>query len=80
MLFPIRCKTCGNPLGQYQRSYIEAIQKAYDSNVSENENNINTDSLDIKSAEAKILDKFNIKLYCCRTSILCYKDLTNVIN
>ncbi len=54
MLIPIRCFSCGKPIGHLWEKYKEKVSKGED--------------------PAKVLDKLELKRYCCRRMLISHKD------
>ena len=80
MIIPIRCFSCNKLIGDKYTTYVDLINKI------NNENNITTiDSNLINSGaietseQGQILDKLNIKRYCCRRMFLTQVDIVDVI-
>tara|TARA_B110000967_G_C18509329_1_gene375531 strand:+ start:64 stop:297 length:234 start_codon:yes stop_codon:yes gene_type:complete len=77
MIIPVRCFTCGKILGDkwtYYKTELEKIKTSKEDTV------INVNSKTIKATpEGKILDKLELKRYCCRRIMLGHVDLIDVI-
>jgi DNA-directed RNA polymerase subunit N (RpoN/RPB10) len=75
MIIPVRCFTCGNILAdkyQYYKRELEKVKKE-DTII-----NVNAKSIQ-QTTEGKILDKLELKRYCCRRVMLSHVDLIEVI-
>lgn len=59
MMIPIRCFSCGKPLGHLWEQYKQAIDNG--------EN------------PGKVMDKFGLKRYCCRSVLLGQVDLIETV-
>jgi DNA-directed RNA polymerases I, II, and III subunit RPABC5 len=77
MIIPVRCFTCGKILGDkwtYYKTELEKIKTSKEDTV------INVNAKTIKATpEGKILDKLELKRYCCRRIMLGHVDLIDVI-
>jgi len=65
------CFTCGKLLGDVQIPYEEDILLI--------ENNTSLSEDEKTNEKAKLLDKYYINTYCCRSRVLTYIKLINVI-
>jgi DNA-directed RNA polymerase subunit N (RpoN/RPB10) len=82
MIIPIRCFTCNNIISHLWEDYIDEIQKKKIEETSEypiKTRFVNTEQLEEKTIEGKILDKLKIKRYCCRRMFLSCVDLSEKI-
>jgi DNA-directed RNA polymerase subunit N (RpoN/RPB10) len=69
-MLQMRCPTCGTLLGDIQLKYEEDTKKIDSSNLSiEDKNN----------EKAKILNTYGLDRYCCKSRILGYVDIINII-
>ena len=66
----MRCPTCGTLLGDIQLKYEEDTKKIDSSNLSVDDKN---------NEKAKILNTYGLDRYCCKTRILGYVDIVNII-
>jgi len=70
-MLPAVCFTCGHLFADIQIPYEADLIKI------ENDDKM---SVDAKSdAKAALLDKYHIKKYCCRTRVLSYVKLVEII-
>ena len=76
MIIPIRCFTCGKILADKWNYYQREISKGNDKGVSML--NVNAKTLQT-TKEGKVLDKLELKRYCCRRMMISHVDLINVI-
>ena len=81
MIIPVQCFTCGKILGDKWRYYQAEVKK-----IKEKEGNpmddsvINVNSKTLKQTpEGKVLDKLELKRYCCRRVMLGHTDLIDII-
>jgi DNA-directed RNA polymerase subunit N (RpoN/RPB10) len=82
MIIPIRCFTCNNVIAHLWEKYLEEIQKKKIDEISDNPRKtrfVNTEQLEEKTLEGKILDQIKIKRYCCRRMFLSHVDLSEKI-
>ena len=70
-MLPIVCFTCGKLLGE--------IQVPYEEDILQIENNTSLSNEEKSDEKAKLLDKYHIKTYCCRSRVLTYIKLINII-
>lgn len=70
MLYP-RCPTCGKILANLEIDYEEAKKKICD-NISLNEEQKNAE-------KEKLVNSLGLERYCCKTRILKYLDVINII-
>ncbi len=77
MIIPVRCFTCGKILGDKWTYYKTELEKI---NTSKEDTVINVNAKTIKETpEGKILDKLELKRYCCRRIMLGNVELIDVI-
>jgi DNA-directed RNA polymerase subunit N (RpoN/RPB10) len=70
-MLPLTCFTCGHLLADIQIPYENDLAKIdNDPKMSEDEKN---------DAKAALLDKYHVKKYCCRTRVLTYVRLIEII-
>jgi DNA-directed RNA polymerase subunit N (RpoN/RPB10) len=69
-MLQMRCPTCGTLLGDIQLKYEEDTKKIDSSNLSVDDKN---------NEKAKILNTYGLDRYCCKTRILGYVDIVNII-
>jgi len=82
MIIPIRCFTCNNIISHLWEDYLDEIQKKKIEETGENPRKtrfVNTEQLEEKTIEGKVLDKLKIKRYCCRRMFLSCVDLSEKI-
>ena len=77
MMIPGRCFTCGKILGDKWLFYKSELEKL-NPNGEDTVINVNAKSLK-QTNEGKILDKLEIKRYCCRRIMLGHIDLIDII-
>lgn len=70
MLPPV-CFTCGKLFAD--------IQVPYEKDMNEIENNPKLKESEKSDAKAKLLDKYHVKRYCCRSRVLGYVRLVDII-
>lgn len=70
MLPPV-CFTCGKLFAD--------IQVPYEKDMAMIDNNIDLSEEEKANLKAKLLDKYHIKRYCCRTRVLGYVKLVDII-
>jgi DNA-directed RNA polymerase subunit N len=70
-MLPPKCISCGKFLADIQISY-ESLKADIDSNSKLNNE-------EKKLAKKKILDDLQIKRWCCRSQVITYCDLINII-
>ena len=80
MIIPIRCFSCNNLIADKYNIYLDLNKKIDPAN---NLNTIDTNLVNSgmieTSEQGKILDKLNIKRYCCRRMFLTQVDIVDVI-
>ena len=69
-MLQMRCPTCGTLLGDIQLIYEKDIKIIDNSKISENEKNKKKEGL---------MNKYSIDRYCCRTRVLGFVDIVNII-
>ena len=82
MIIPIRCFTCNNIIAHLWEKYLEEIQKKKINDMNDNTIKtrfVDTDQLEEKTIEGKILDQLKLKRYCCRRMFLSCVDLSEKI-
>lgn len=77
MIIPIRCFTCGKLIGHLWNNYQDALQEEYNKLLNTYQDTITNEKK--STIENEILDKMNIKRYCCRRMFLSHKDLCEKI-
>ena len=70
-MLPMVCFTCGKLLGEIQIPYEEDILLI--------ENNLKLSTEQKNDKKAKLLDKYHIITYCCRSRVLTYIKLIDII-
>tara|TARA_B100000989_G_C19131676_1_gene299595 strand:+ start:223 stop:456 length:234 start_codon:yes stop_codon:yes gene_type:complete len=76
MIIPVKCFTCGKVLGDKYRWYQEEVRKLKLENGDNPESVIYLTKDDVKKTpEGIVLDKLNLKKYCCRRHMLTHVDL-----
>ena len=75
MIIPIRCFTCGKLVGNLWELYRNMLQEEL--NKFNNSEGVSSDT--VRSIESQILDKLEIKRYCCRRMLLSHVDLCEKI-
>ena len=80
MIIPVRCFTCGKAVGHLWERYINEVKEGY------NKSNYSTytmfdvkDSLEKETVEKKVLDKLQLRRYCCRRMLLCHVEQAHKI-
>ena len=66
----MRCPTCGTLLGDIQLIHEQEIKKIDNSKLSEVEKN---------KKKEELINMYGLDRYCCRTRILGYVDIVNII-
>ena len=81
MIIPVQCFTCGKILADRWRYYQHEVEKLKTKEgVSMEDTVINVNSKTLKQTpEGKILDKLELKRYCCRRVMLGHVDLIDII-
>ena len=80
MIIPVRCFTCGKAIGHLWTEYIDSLQKKYN----ESNNKITVKEVfDIKNTsktpEYYVIEKLDLKRYCCRRMLLGNIDMSDTI-
>ena len=75
MIIPVRCFTCGKVLGDKWNYYKTELAK---SKTKDTILNVNSKTIQ-KTSEGKILDKLQLKRYCCRRVMLSHTELIDII-
>jgi DNA-directed RNA polymerase subunit N len=70
-MLPPKCISCGK--------FLADIQLVYESAKAEIDANSKLNSEEKKLAKKKVLDDLQIKRWCCRTQVITYCDLINII-
>jgi DNA-directed RNA polymerase subunit N (RpoN/RPB10) len=71
MIIPVACFTCGKTMGHLWAPYVQLI-KEY--------NEGKTKEYPEESSEYNALAKLNIERVCCRTKMICHKDMYMLIS
>ena len=85
MIIPICCFTCGKQIAHLWESYLKQINEEYNKGIKKNKNIILERNIieqiknDNGSIEKRVLDKMNLRRYCCRRMMLSNVDLCNKI-
>tara|TARA_Y100000996_G_scaffold357044_1_gene298158 strand:+ start:262 stop:522 length:261 start_codon:yes stop_codon:yes gene_type:complete len=86
MLIPIRCFTCGNPIGDKWTCFVDTIIEKKNSSKEKKQSELDIEYIDItddgsieKSIEGQVLDELDISKYCCRRMFLGNVQLINYI-
>jgi len=66
----MRCPTCGTLLGDIQLIHEQEIKKIDNSKLSDIEKN---------KKKEELINMYGLDRYCCRTRILGYVDIVNII-
>ncbi len=66
----LKCPTCRTILGNRQILFEKGMEEICANSKSDEELNLQKE---------KLLDKLEIKRYCCRPRVLCYIDLIKII-
>jgi DNA-directed RNA polymerase subunit N (RpoN/RPB10) len=69
-MLQMRCPTCGTLLGDIQLINEKEIEKIDNSKFSEVEKT---------KKKEELINKYGLDRYCCRTRILGYVDIVNII-
>jgi DNA-directed RNA polymerase subunit N (RpoN/RPB10) len=69
-MLQMRCPTCGTLLGDIQLIHEQEIKKIDNSKLSEVEKN---------KKKEELINMYGLDRYCCRTRILGYVDIVNII-
>jgi DNA-directed RNA polymerase I, II, and III subunit RPABC5 len=78
MIIPIRCFSCGKLISNIWNDYIQEVQSEYLKAGADDTKTI-VENIEHKSIECKLLDKYEIKRYCCRRMVLAHVDLCEKI-
>jgi DNA-directed RNA polymerase subunit N (RpoN/RPB10) len=70
-MLPPKCITCG-------RIFAD-VQLLYEKKIKDIDNNISLSKHDKNENKKKVLNELHINRYCCRSRILTYVDLIQVI-
>jgi DNA-directed RNA polymerase subunit N (RpoN/RPB10) len=86
MLIPVRCFTCGNPIGDKWEYFVETMVERKKDSKEKVESEVDIQYIDIKddgsitkSVEGEILDELGLHKYCCRRMFLGNVQLINYI-
>tara|TARA_B110000902_G_scaffold34575_1_gene36744 strand:+ start:100 stop:360 length:261 start_codon:yes stop_codon:yes gene_type:complete len=86
MLIPVRCFTCGNPIGDKWEYFVETMVERKKDSKEKVESEVDIQYIDIKddgsikkSVEGEILDELELHKYCCRRMFLGNVQLINYI-
>jgi DNA-directed RNA polymerase subunit N (RpoN/RPB10) len=69
-MLQMRCPTCGTLLGDIQLIHEQEIKKIDNSKLSDIEKN---------KKKEELINMYGLDRYCCRTRILGYVDIVNII-
>ena len=76
MIIPVRCFTCGEILADKYRYYQEQVRKIKAEKGMDTEKVVYlTKEIVEKTPEGIILDKLQLKKYCCRRHMLTHVDV-----
>jgi len=79
MIIPIRCFTCGNVLADKWVYYQAEIKRQY-GNINKNRTDPIYMSSEVPNTiEKQLLDKLQLKRYCCRLRMLTHVDLSDIV-
>jgi DNA-directed RNA polymerase subunit N (RpoN/RPB10) len=70
-MLPMRCPTCGTLIGDIQLIHEKEIEKI------DNNEKLNEDQKNEKKKE--LINKYGLDKYCCRTRIITYVDIIDII-
>jgi DNA-directed RNA polymerase subunit N (RpoN/RPB10) len=70
-MLPMKCPTCGTLLGDIQLIHEEEINKI------DNNNKLSDEQKNERKKE--LINKYGLERYCCRTRIIGYVDIVNII-
>ena len=73
MIIPVRCFTCGNPIGNKYAKYLQLVNKYIREGYKTNYLFSKKTDVEI-TAESKALNDIKCKRYCCRTMILSHVE------
>ena len=86
MLIPVRCFTCGNPIGDKWGYFVDTMVERKKDSKEKVESEVDIQYIDIKddgsitkSVEGEILDELGLHKYCCRRMFLGNVQLINYI-
>ena len=86
MLIPVRCFTCGTPIGDKWKLFIEEMNVRKTNSKDKSTAQLDIEYIDIKddgsikkSVEGEILDELELHKYCCRRMFLGNVQLINYI-
>jgi DNA-directed RNA polymerase subunit N (RpoN/RPB10) len=69
-MLQMRCPTCGTLLGDIQLIHEEEVKKIDSSKLTEDEKN---------KKKAELINTYGLDRYCCKTRLLGYVDIVNII-
>ncbi len=86
MLIPVRCFTCGNPVGDKWGYFVDTMIEKKNASKEKKDSQMDIQYIDIKddgsikkSIEGEILDELEMHKYCCRRMFLGNVQLINYI-
>lgn len=85
MLVPIRCFTCGKPLGDKWETFLrrireEKFKKEIDLNEDEDQFIDLTSGEFVKTISGNVMDELGLVRYCCRIQMFTTIDLSEEIS
>lgn len=86
MLIPVRCFTCGTPVGDKWKFFVKEMNSKKNGSNEKVNSELDIEYIDIKddgsikkSIEGEILDELELHKYCCRRMFLGNVQLLNYI-
>ena len=86
MLIPVRCFTCGTPVGDKWKFFVKEMNAKKNGSNEKVNSELDIEYIDIKddgsikkSIEGEILDELELHKYCCRRMFLGNVQLINYI-
>jgi DNA-directed RNA polymerase subunit N (RpoN/RPB10) len=86
MLIPVRCFTCGTPVGDKWKFFVKEMNAKKNGSNEKVNSELDIEYIDIKddgsikkSVEGEILDELELHKYCCRRMFLGNVQLINYI-
>lgn len=86
MLIPVRCFTCGTPVGDKWKFFVKEMNDKKNGSNEKVNSELDIEYIDIKndgsikkSIEGEILDELELHKYCCRRMFLGNVQLINYI-
>tara|TARA_B110000285_G_C15133571_1_gene625315 strand:- start:2663 stop:2923 length:261 start_codon:yes stop_codon:yes gene_type:complete len=86
MLIPVRCFTCGNPIGDKWEYFVDTLIEKKNASKEQKDSEVDIQYIDIKddgsitkSIEGETLDELELHKYCCRRMFLGNVQLINYI-